>query len=160
MYNDCVLIYLEDSFMKNSTCCFVGHRQIDATDKLKEHLTEILKKLIIEENIDTFLFGSNSQFNDLCHCVISDLKKDFPYLKRIYVRAEFPFIDDDYKAYLLKRYEDTYYPQNIINAGKYVYVERNSEMIDKSRFCVFYYNKTYTPPPKNSTQNYLSRHPL
>lgn len=142
--------------MYNNTCCFIGHRQIEVTIGLKERLTNILKKLIVDESIDTFLFGSKSQFNDLCYSTVSNLKKDFSYLKRIYVRAEFPFIDDSYKAFLLKGYEDTYYPENIINAGKYVYVQRNFEMIDKSRICVFYYNKQYSPPTRKRSRSSLT----
>lgn len=39
------------------------------------------------------------------------VKEEYPDIKRIYVRAEFPYINDDYKNYLLKSYEDTYYPE-------------------------------------------------
>lgn len=38
----------------------------------------------------------------------------------------------------------------MVNAGKAAYVERNCEMIDKSSFCVVYYNENYTPNRKNS----------
>ena len=31
-------------------------------------------------------------------------------------------IDESYKKYLLERYEDTYYPQNAIDAGKAAYI--------------------------------------
>ena len=46
-----------------------------------------------------------------------------------------------YKAYLLTRYEDTYFPEKIINAGRAVYIERNFEMINKSKFCVICYDE-------------------
>ena len=81
-------------------------------------------------------------------------KEIHPYIKRIYVRAEYPDIDKDYENYLLQRCEETYFPQRVRNAGKAAYIERNYEMIDKSDFCVVYFKDNYLPPErKNSTQN-------
>ena len=126
--------------MQEKTCCFIGHRTIDATEELKRKLTETIEKLITEEKVDTFLFGSKSEFNTLCLELVTALKEKYPIIKRIYIRAEYPVIDENYKAYLLKFNEETYFPENLISAGKAVYIERNLEMVDKSRFCVFYYN--------------------
>ncbi len=81
--------------------------------------------LIVNKGVFNFLFGSRSEFDDLCYEVVCELKKEYPYIRRIYVRAEYPYIDDDYKAYLLERYDDTYYPKHIENSGKSAYVERN-----------------------------------
>lgn len=47
-------------YMCKKTCCFFGHRTINETEELKSKLTGILEKLIAEENVDTFLFGSKS----------------------------------------------------------------------------------------------------
>ncbi len=49
-----------------NTCCFIGHRTINETEELKTKLNDIIEKLIVESNVDTFLFGSKSQFNSLC----------------------------------------------------------------------------------------------
>ena len=136
--------------MKTNICCFIGHRAINETEELKLMLVEIIEKLIVREKIDTFLFGSKSQFNDLCLQLVTEIKEKYPHIKRIYVRAEYPFINDDYKEYILKYYDDTYYPERIIDAGKAVYVERNCEMINCSRFCVFYYNEQNTPTARKS----------
>lgn len=136
--------------MKTNTCCFFGHRIINETEELKSQLCEIIEKLIVDENVDTFLFGSKSRFDSLCLELVTTIKEKYPYIKRIYVRAEFPVISDEYKAYLLESYEDTYYPEKIIGAGKAAYVERNCEMIDNSRFCVVYYDELYTPTKRKS----------
>lgn len=53
--------------MINKTCCFFGHRKIDDTVEMRTRLYETIEKLIVEENVDTFLFGSKSDFNSLCH---------------------------------------------------------------------------------------------
>ncbi len=136
--------------MKMSTCCFFGHREIDETEELKAQLYETVESLIVNENVDTFLFGSQSRFNELCYEIVTQIKEKYPHIKRVYVRAEFPYIDDSYREYLLKSYEDTYYPENIIGAGRASYVERNYEMIDKSRFCIVYYDEKYKPTTRKS----------
>ncbi len=136
--------------MEFNTCCFIGHRTINETEDLKLKLTETIEKLITEENVHTFLFGSGSQFNDLCLRLVTQIKEKHPQVKRIYVRAEFPYISDRYKSYLLRSYDDTYYPKEIIGAGKAAYVERNCIMIDSCRFCVLYYNESNAPANRKS----------
>ena len=136
--------------MKDHTCCFLGHRKIIETKELIQELTETIKKLITDKDVDTFLFGSKSSFDDLCLEIVTKLKEDHPHIKRVYVRAEYPDISDDYKAYLLKRYEQTYYPADVLGAGKAVYIERNYEMINKSRYCIFYYDEKCAPTARKS----------
>ncbi len=133
-----------------NTCCFFGHRTINETEELRMKLKETIEGLIINENVDTFLFGSKSRFNSLCLELVTKIKEKYPHVKRIYVRAEFPFINDDYMTYLLKSYDYTYYPEKIIGAGRAAYVERNNEMINNSRFCIFYYDKQNAPTTHKS----------
>ena len=155
--NEC---YLKsgDDIMYNSklkTCCFFGHRKIAVSDELTSYIKDITEKLIKDKNIDTFLFGSKSQFDDLCYEIVSELKLKYPHIKRIYVRAEFPQIDDNYRRYLLERFEDTYFPEKIVGAGKSVYVERNFEMINSSSFCICYYDENYLPPKRKQSKKAL-----
>jgi len=136
--------------MKENTCCFFGHRTINETDELRTKITETVEKLIIDENVDTFLFGSKSAFDSLCLELVTELKEKYPQINRVYVRAEFPFISDEYKEYLMKLYDDTYYPENILGARRGVYTERNRKMIDKSQFCIVYYDEQYGKALKKS----------
>lgn len=136
--------------MQENTCCFFGHRTINETEELRTQLKAAIERLITDEGVDTFLFGSKSRFDSLCLELVSGLKEKYPHIKRVYVRAEFPVITDRYKAYLLGMYEDTYYPEKILGAGKGVYVERNYEMIDRSRFCIVYYDEACAPTTRKS----------
>ena len=86
--------------MQENTCCFIGHRTINETEELKERLNEIIEKLIVENSVDTFLFGSKSQFNSLCLSIVTQIKQKYPHIKRVYVRAEYPYISEQYKKYL------------------------------------------------------------
>ena len=116
--------------MKDKTCCFFGHRTINETEELKAKLIEIIEKLIVDEKVDTFLFGSKSRFNSLCLELVTEIKEKYPHIKRIYVRAE--------------------YPEHIIGSGRAAYVERNYEMIDKSKFCIVYYDEPNAPTNRKS----------
>lgn len=136
--------------MKGNICCFIGHRTIIETEKLKTHLIKIIEKLVTDENVDTFLFGSKSRFNSLCLEAVTEMKEKYPHIKRIYVRAEYPYISEQYKNYLLENYENTYYPERIMNSGRAAYVERNYEMIDNSHFCIVYYNEQSVPTTRKS----------
>jgi len=131
-------------------CCFFGHRKINETEELKTKLKETIERMITEEKVDTFLFGSKSRFDSLCLELVTEIKEKYPHIKRIYVRAEFPVIKDDYKSYLLKSYEDTYYPEKIIGAGRAAYVERNFEMINRSKYCIVYYDENNAPTTRKS----------
>ena len=100
--------------------------------------------------INTCCFFGHSRFDELCLEVVTKIKEKYPNVKRIYVRAEYPIISEKNKAYLLTKYDDTYYPDKIIGAGRAVYVERNCEMIRKSRYCIVYYNENNAPKTRKS----------
>lgn len=136
--------------MKTNTCCFFGHRTINETEELRTKITEAVERLITYENVDTFLFGSKSRFDSLCLELVTKLKEKYPHIKRVYVRAEYPHISEYYRNYLLECYEDTYYPEKILNSGRAAYVERNYEMVDNSRFCVVYYDEQNVPATRKS----------
>ena len=136
--------------MIDKTCCFFGHRKINETEELKSKLKEIIEKLIVDENVDTFLFGSKSRFNSLCLELVTEIKEKYPHIKRIYVRAEYPDINEQYTNYLLESYEETYYPEHIRDSGRAAYVERNYKLIDKSNYCIVYYDEPNAPTTRKS----------
>ena len=76
-----------------------------------------MENLILHNNVDTFLMGSKSDFDLLCRKAVSELKEKYIHINRIYIRAEYEYINDDYKKYLLESCEATYYPERAINAG-------------------------------------------
>ena len=131
--------------------CFIGHRNINNTEDLI-FLIENTALTLINKGVTTFLFGSKSEFNDLSWEIVTKLKQTHPFIKRIYVRSTFQYIDKFYEEYLLESYEETYFPPKLENAGRYSYVERNCEMIDQSDYCVFYYNENYVPPLKRQSK--------
>lgn len=122
------------------TCCFIGHRNTADTAELRGRLRAAVTALI-ESGADTFLFGSRSAFDGVCLQTVSELKAVYTHVVRIYVRAEYEFIDGDYEKYLLRRYDATYFSERARGAGRAAYVMRNREIIDASDVCVFYYDE-------------------
>ena len=59
-----------------SACSFFGHRKIQETEVLKERLYKTIENLITNEKIDTFLFGSRSEFDRLCLQTVTTLKEN------------------------------------------------------------------------------------
>ena len=57
------------------TVCFVGHRTIQESEELKRNLRRTIERLIVEEKVDTFLFGSKSRFDSLCLEIMTQLKE-------------------------------------------------------------------------------------
>ena len=135
--------------------CFIGHRDIQKSEELISSLKQTVIQLI-DKGVTTFLFGSKSGFDSLSWEIVTMLKEKYSFIKRVYVRAEFQYISKSYEDYLLKSYEETYFPQKLERAGRYSYVERNYEMIDNSTFCVFYYNENYVAPIRISPKHKLA----
>ena len=140
----------------DKACCFFGHRKINETHELIERLTKEIEILIKEKEVSIFYFGSKSEFDDLCHKTVTELKEKFPHIKRVYVRSAFQHIPDWYEDSLLENYEGTYFPEHMEKAGRASYVERNQEMINQSQFCVVYYNENYLPPRRRNSRRDLT----
>ena len=130
--------------------CFIGHRTITVTNELCERIRTTVLDLIDNQGVDTFLFGSRSQFDELCLKIVTEIKEIRPHIRRIYVRVEYSYISADYEKYLLTFYDETYMPESIIHAGKAVYIERNRYMIDSADICVFFLDTSTTSNKKQS----------
>lgn len=137
------------------SCSIIGHRYVEATDDLKTNIMQTVRHLIINDGITDFLFGSRSVFKDLCYDVITELKKEFDYIRRIYVRAEYPNITEHYYNYLKRFYEDSYFYSDTHN-GRLNYIKRNEKIIDESEVCLFYYNAEYKVASKTKSGTHLA----
>ena len=151
-------------------CCFIGHRTIVASTELTENLTKTIERLIAEEGVKYFLFGSRSEFDDLCHSIVTALKEKHPHIVRVaYTRRSEYAVKAEEKEKMertwasvlktdvkFKDYDAEVQSEKVYSAGKASYVERNQELIDASDFCVFYYNEEYQPPRRKRTNRDLS----
>ena len=125
---------------KVKMCSFFGHRDTDSTPDLKKRLKETIVKLIEEQGVQYFLFGSASKFDELCLQTVTELKKEYPNVVRVYIRVKERYLTEERKKTLFEIYDDTIMPPDIENAGRVSYIKRNQAMVDASAYCVFYYN--------------------
>ena len=142
------------------SCSFFGHRDTKQTDELKEKVRKIVERFIVEEGVDTFLFGSRSKFDELCHIVVTELQKTHPNIRRVvYVckhenaclvgagtslTRQIEEITGRKERVL--EYEEIKKSDRIDAAGRACYVERNYWMADESDFAVFYYDEQKKSP--------------
>ncbi len=149
--------------------CFIGHRTVTNAEQIKTKLHKTILTLI-EKGADTFLFGSKSDFDFLCYKVVTEIREQFPKIKRICYNTahEVAFTSkeerqqcEQFFSEMLKHevyftdYEETVVSQKSLKANKNAYIMRNREMIDNSDVCVFYYNKNYLPPEHRRSTEYL-----
>ena len=135
-------------FMK--ACSFFGHRDTPQTEELKEKVREVVERLIVEEGVDTFLFGSRSKFDELCHMVVTELKEKYPHIQRIAYLCKHEsgclvgagaeeqrrIKELTGRDVYVREFEDIKKSDRVNSAGRAAYVERNYWMIDASIFVV------------------------
>lgn len=138
------------------SCSFFGHRDTSQTEELKQKIRETVEQLIVEEGVDTFLFGSRSKFDELCHMVVTELKEKYPHIRRIAylcrhesgclagdgMDLERRIKDITGREMRIREFEEIKKSDRVNVAGRAAYVERNQWMIDESDYCVFYREMT------------------
>lgn len=148
-------------------CCFIGHRKINETLELKQKLQLTIEKLIKENNVKIFIFGSRNEFNVLCHKIVSSLQIQYPFIKKIVYTCqnEYAILKHDKEklqriiSRTLKRdillcdYDEEIEYKTKFSSGKSSYIQRNQAMINDSDFCIFYYNKDYKPATRKNKSN-------
>ena len=133
-------------------CSFFGHRDTPQTEELKQKVRETVERLIVEEGVNIFLFGSRSKFDELCHIVVTELKEKYPYIRRVAylckhetaclvgagtsLRQKIKNLTgrDEYVG----EYEEIKKSDRVNSAGKVCYVERNQLIIDNSNFVIIH----------------------
>ena len=123
-------------------------------------MEKTIENLVNKEGVTTFLFGSRSEFDTLCHSIVTDLKAKYPHIKRkaYTCRSETCTLENEREKWeeiyshfekrpvTLLGVEEEVEHKTKWTSGKAQYVERNYAMIDDSHFCVFYYDPYYQPP--------------
>ena len=141
------------------TCCFIGHRKINETEELEKRLKSVIIHLIENEKVEVFLFGSRSDFNSICHAIVTELKEKYPHIQRraytcrnetCVIEKERKFWEGVYSSFYkepvsLLGVEEEIEHKTKWSSGKAQYVERNQAMINDSDYCIFYYDENYQP---------------
>ena len=124
---------------KEVRCSFIGHRFIENSELISSLLKDKIVALIEQEGVNTFLFGSRSAFDDLCHSVVTELREVYPFINRVAYtcRSEAATMEyereDDERAFSklmgkeihLKGFESEVEFAKKYEAGRASYIERN-----------------------------------
>ena len=138
------------------SCSFFGHRDTPQTEELKQKIRETVERLIVEEGIDTFLFGSRSKFDELCHMVVTELKEKYPHIRRIAYLCKHEagclvgagtslkqkIKDFTGRDEYVAEYEEIKKSDRVNSAGRACYVERNQWIINDSEFAIMHYENS------------------
>ncbi len=158
--------------MEGKVCCFIGHRKIEKSVELTQRVSDVINDLIENKGVRTFLFGSRSEFDDLCHGIVTELQKNNPQIKRIMYtcRSEYACMKEEKEEreriaravtkrdITYKDYDGVIMSDRLWSAGKASYVERNQDMINASDYCVFYYDPQYQPPKRKYSKRDVSEY--
>ena len=151
------------------TCSFFGHRDTVQSEDLKQKVENIVERLIIEEEVDTFLFGSRSNFDELCHIVVTGLKEKYPYIRRIAYLCEHESgclvgagtslrqkIKDltGHDSYVAE-YEEIKKSDRVNSAGRASYLERNQFMVNDSDYAIFYLDENFDAKYSGTIKTFL-----
>ncbi len=148
----------------NIYCSIIGHRKISETEEFKTKVTNAIEDLIVTHNVTHFLFGGNSKFDDLCHQIVTNLKKKHPFLVRVVylLKSEFDCLPHEkekteqavssvlHKNVVVKDYDKIVDLVDLYTAGKSQYIKRNYTIIENSNICLFYLNTEYVANAKVS----------
>ncbi|MBQ7308309.1 MAG: DUF1273 family protein [Clostridia bacterium] len=159
---------------QGKACSFFGHRKIEINEELKQKVKDCIENLIINHNVSIFLFGSRSNFNNLCHLIVTGLKEKYPNIKRVAYtcKSESCVLENDRERleqmYLRVRNEEVsllgveeeFEHKTKYISGRASYIERNKAMINASEYCIFYYDENYKPEMrKRSKKDFSSYQP-
>lgn len=156
------------------SCSVFGHRNVEITSNLEDKTIKNIEDLIVNHNVLTYRFGSCSNFNHLCHSVVTKLKMKYPQIKRIAYTCKSEICTLESERLKWKKIDSKILEKEIhllgvemeiefktkYTSGRASYVERNQAMINDSDYCLFYYDENYMPElRKYSKRNHLYYQP-
>ncbi|MBO5102576.1 MAG: hypothetical protein J6C13_00610 [Clostridia bacterium] len=134
-----IVIYVIYKVMNTSTtkiCSFFGHREVNLTKSEIIKLKDLIITLVKEKGFNIFLFGGFGEFDALCLKLVTELKEEYPNIKRIYCLENEKYLKKKYK--LNNFYDEVIYlPVDFDYWYTRIYY-RNIEIIKHSDLIVFY----------------------
>lgn len=120
--------------MKNKSCFFIGNREIP--EDIREKLTEVIEKHIVEYGVNTFTVGHYGNFDKLVMNVLKELKEHHSKIKLYLLLPYHPTLQ---KIEIPKYFDDTLYPEGMETIPKpYAIIHANRYMIQHSNYLITY----------------------
>lgn len=129
----------------------IGHAKFEENEKLRQVLIETIKNVILVDNVTEFWVEIKSDFVKFASEVVREIKKEYPFVKLVYVRGEYLYTNSVYEKFLNEQFDEMIFPDCFIGAGRTIYVKRNQYIIDKSDVVIFYFNEKISLSEKSGT---------
>ena len=119
-------------------CVFFGHRWVCLSEQEKALLRKTVIDLIIKEAVTDFIFGGYGNFDSSAFRIVSEIKKDYPHIRRLKALAYVPKQQED-MDYLNHVYDFVYLPQNTeVGHPRFAITRRNRALAKECDFMVCY----------------------
>lgn len=116
------------------TCCFFGHK--DTPSSVYEKLEEAVEKIIVEDEVSSFLVGNQGQFDSMALSALRKLKLKYPHINYNVVLAYMPAEKEMWNPY---EYGETMLPEGIESIHpRYAISWRNKWLVNESDVVICY----------------------
>ncbi len=127
-------------FFMDKICSFFGHRKIELTDELYATTRAEIEKSV-SFGCRIFYFGGYGEFDGLCYSIVTELKKEYTDIKRIYCVPQEKYLRKKVRYFNKENYDDVIYLELKLEWWYKSIYYRNCAMIDKSDYVIFYAEK-------------------
>lgn len=119
-------------------CVFFGHRWISLSEQEKTLLQNTVIDLITNEGVTDFIFGGYGSFDSIAYQTVSEIKKQYPNIRRIRALAYFPRDKEDTDR-LNRLYDFVFLPEGTeIGPQRYAIARRNRTLAKECDFMICY----------------------
>ena len=73
-------------------CSFFGHSQVEKD--IYKRVEEIVENLVLK-GVNVFFFGGLGEFDDICYRVVSELKKKYTFIRRVFCLTDERYLKKD-----------------------------------------------------------------
>ena len=120
------------------SCVFFGHRWISLSKQEQTLLQDTITNLITKAGVTDFVFGGYGSFDSIAFQTVSQLKNQYPLIKRVRALSYFPKNQEDID-YLNQLYDLVYLPEGVeIGPQRYAITKRNRILAKECDFMVCY----------------------
>jgi len=114
------------------TCCFFGHR--DTPSDVYPIVVAAIKKLVVEQDVQTFYVGSHGNFDRITTSAVREVKVQHPEIELLFVT---PYLSPDKTRYEGYGYDGIIFPEGLeLVPKKYAILRRNRIVVDMSDFII------------------------
>lgn len=146
-----------------NSCFFTGHRNVKPDKALISKTTDVMTRLITQENITDFYAGGALGWDTICAGLVLDLKEKYPQIKLHLVlpcAPEFQTAKWDHRQkeeyYRILRYaDDVEFVSK--NYSSDCMKKRNARLAESGEICVCYFNEQNTRSGTSQTVRMAQR---